>query len=77
MDVKEPISIFTSAYQTADFIKSMGDLASLAVNVYSLIWEFLAQVISPPYCLQRQSVRGVEPYILIIVFIDKLEFVEK
>ncbi|WP_249662321.1 hypothetical protein [Lysinibacillus fusiformis] len=50
LDVKEPISIFTSAYQTAVFIKSMGHLASLAVNVYSLIWEFLVQVIPPPYC---------------------------
>lgn len=30
MDVKEPISIFTSDYQTAEFMKSMRDLASLA-----------------------------------------------
>lgn len=30
MGVKEPISIFTSDYQTAEFMKSMRDLASLA-----------------------------------------------
>lgn len=30
MDVKAPISIFTSDYQTAEFLKSMRDLASLA-----------------------------------------------
>ena len=30
MDIKAPISIFTSDYQTAEFMKSMRDLASLA-----------------------------------------------
>ena len=30
MDINAPISIFTSNYQTAEFMKSMRDLASLA-----------------------------------------------